>query len=128
MSDDLIKLTITGRDYELSLPFTGRELHVIKQMSGLRSGEFVDAMEQGDMDLIIAFAHIAVRRTGAPRPSLDELWDLPVGEIVCELPEEDPAEDPTTAPEGAESQPSGSPETIPVANGVPSTAITSVLP
>ena len=56
--------------FEISPPFTNRELHLIKQIAGVRAGELFDAMEVGDNDLVVALAHIAVKRAGRTgRPS-----------------------------------------------------------
>jgi len=116
-------IKLLEREYELVPPFTNRELHIVKQVAGVRAGEVWDAMEAGDNDVLVALAHIAVRRTGAPRPSLDELWDLPAGGI--ELAEPEAVEDPTTPPDGGESEPVGVPETTPSPDGAPSTASSS---
>lgn len=120
---DGMTIKLLEREYELVPPFTNRELHIVKQVSGVRAGEVWDAMEAGDNDVLVALAHIAVRRTGAPRPSLDELWDLPAGGI--EIVEPDEAEDPTTPPDGGESDPAGSPETTPPPAGDGNTEPTS---
>lgn len=110
MSDSAITVTVSGNDYQVEPPFTNRELHIIKQVSGVRAGQLFEAMEAGDSDLVVALAHIAVRRSGAMQPSLDQLWDLPAGEISISAPAEEPADaaDPTPATAG-----SGSPETTP---------------
>jgi hypothetical protein len=107
--ESAITVTVQGNQYKVSPPFTNRELHAIKQITGVRAGEMQDALEAGDSDMIVALAHIAVRRSGANRPSLDDLWDLEAGAIDMTLPEdEEDGADPTEpAPE------SGSQETTP---------------
>ncbi len=61
--------------YELDiLSLTGRELHKIKQMSGLRRNEIGDAFAAGDTDLIVALAAIAIERRGKYVDE-DLLWD-----------------------------------------------------
>lgn len=85
-------------DYKVEPPFTNRELHIIKQVAGVRAGQLFEALEVGDNDLIVALAHIGVRRTGGNRPSLEDLWDLPAGDITVGIDEEPPdAADPTEA-------------------------------
>jgi hypothetical protein len=120
--NDAIVITVNGQDFQLEPPFTNRELHLIKQIAGVRSAEIWPALEAGDTDVIVAFAHIAVRRTSQNRPSLDELWELPVGDIDVQLPEEAP--DPTDAPTGATSEP-GNQETTRPSDGVPPTGTSS---
>jgi hypothetical protein len=111
----LIEIRIGEKTYDVTPPFTNRELHLIKQIAGVRAGELFDAIEAGDNDVLVALAHIAVRRGDTARPSLDELWDLPAGEIVAEEIEDEP--DPTNAADAAE--PVGSPEIPPSEPGPP---------
>lgn len=65
-----MKITIEGTAFDgayemdMSVPFNGRELHVIKQLAGVRLGEIEDALEAGDYDVFIAFAAIALTRAG----------------------------------------------------------------
>lgn len=121
MSDE-ITITISDREYKFSPPFTNRELHTIKKVAGVRAGEMQAAMEAGDNDLTIAMALIAVQRTGAARPTLDELWDLPVDAISVDAGEEDPT--PAGEP-GTPQTANGNPETTPSPDGVSSTASSS---
>lgn len=112
MSDNnAITVTVQGNQFKVAPPFTNRELHVIKQVAGVRAGEFWESLAAGDNDVIVALAHIAIKRSGANRPTLDELWDLEAGDIGMDIPEDEPdAEaDPTPAAEAAD----GSPETTP---------------
>jgi hypothetical protein len=109
VSDSAITVTVSGNDFKVEPPFTNRELHIIKQVAGVRAGQLFEAMEAGDSDLLVALAHIAIRRMKLNRPSLDELWDLPAGDITVGAEEETvDAADPT--PAGDES---GSPATTP---------------
>lgn len=66
-------------------PFTNRELHVIKQMSGVRLGEFDEALGAVDNDLLVAFTAVALRRSEKDVPA-DALWDAPAGAITFEVP------------------------------------------
>lgn len=70
-------------EYELdqSKQFTSRELHIIKKETGVRVGEFEEAIKAGDHDLIIAFAYIALRRAGSAIRNADLLWDAEAGSI-----------------------------------------------
>lgn len=97
-------IRIGDSEYQLAPPFTNRELHLIKQISGARAGELFDALEAHDNDVLVALAHIAIRRAGKAIPTLDQLWDLTPGDIQIDAPD-DPA-DPTPA-----EPPAGSPAT-----------------
>lgn len=120
---DAILIKVAGRGLPIVPPFTNRELHLIKQIAGIRAGEIFDAFESGDNDVLVALAHIGARRAGVQRPSLDELWDLPAGEIVIEAPEDD--EDPTSPPSDADGEPGGNQETTQPPAGDGSTAPSS---
>jgi hypothetical protein len=68
--------------------FTNRELHLIKQLSGIRAGEIGEAFAANDNDLIVALSMIAMQRNGKDVP-VDALWDAKVGSIKWEqTPEE----------------------------------------
>jgi hypothetical protein len=66
-------------EYEIDItlePLTNRELHTIKQISGLRLGEFQDAVRANDNDFYVALTVVALERAGKPKPILvDLLWD-----------------------------------------------------
>ena len=121
-----LELKIGDKSYDVTPPFTNRELHIIKQIAGVRAGELFDAIEGGDNDVIVALAHIAVRRKNTARPSLDELWEMEAGEIVVE--EHEDAVDPTTEGSAPPAEVAGSPATIPADSGVPPSAVSSTLP
>lgn len=74
--------------------FTNRELHIIKQETGLRAGELGDAVEQGDNDLVVTLAYIALRRLGKPQAVMDALWDAKTGGITLMLGDEDSDDSP----------------------------------
>ena len=67
--------------------FTNRELHTLKQEAKVRAGEIMDAFAAGDTDLLVVFAHIALRRAGRDIP-IDALWDLEAGKITFDVGEE----------------------------------------
>lgn len=81
-------LTIEGvpgydGEYPLDLSyFTNRELHLIKELSGVRAGELEEAFEAGDNDLMVALAAIAVTRKRGSKPNLDALWDAPAAKLT----------------------------------------------
>lgn len=80
-------LTVAGippldGDYELNIgAFTNRELHTIKEISGVRAGELKAALEASDNDLIVAFAVIVIRRAGK-QVHPDQIWDADTGAIT----------------------------------------------
>lgn len=107
---DTINVLVHGHEFAISPPFTNRELHLIKQIAGVRAGELFDAMEAGDNDLIVALAHLAIKRAGRNQPTLEMLWDMAPGEIEISNPEANggpPTSTPTS--DGGD----GSPATIP---------------
>lgn len=120
---DALILTVQGLELPIAPPFTNRELHLVKQIAGVRAGELGDALEHRDNDVIVALAHIALRRAGRTRPTLEELWEMPAGEIDVGVPEdlEDAGPDPTPAGAPADAASNGNPETLPRSPGSPST-------
>jgi hypothetical protein len=61
-------------------PFTMREFHLIKKISGARAGELMDAMAAGDTDVIVALAVIALIRN----QKIGKEQALPVSEALLE--------------------------------------------
>lgn len=104
MADSTIKIegvhpSIDG-EYPLDLSaFTNRDYHDIKRIAKVRAREIIDAFENGDTDLVVAFAVIALRRAGKPAVE-DALWDAPVGRITLEVGDTEEVEErpPTLAP------------------------------
>ncbi|CAB4173693.1 hypothetical protein UFOVP1186_19 [uncultured Caudovirales phage] len=110
----MLQISITGvvpfdGTYPLELSigqFNGRELHVIKTISGIRMNEIEDALDAGDYDLIVALAAIALTRDGRVQPdqtirSAKMLLEANIGSIAVS----DEASDdvpPTTPPAGGE--------------------------
>ena len=77
---------IAGLDgeYDLDMSFTHRDFHTIKQVAGVRANEVTEALEAGDVDIIVAMAEIALRRAGKVH-TLDQLWDSEAGGIVLNV-------------------------------------------
>lgn len=71
-------------EYEMDMTFTHRDFHTIKQVAGVRANEVMDALEGGDLDIIVAMAEIALRRAGVPH-SVDQLWDSEAGGITLDV-------------------------------------------
>lgn len=77
------------RKYPIPEGFTYRELQIIKVNTGLRPGDFEDALEAGDPDMQIMLAYICARRAGH-KISIDQLMELEVGAISVEAEDDDP--------------------------------------
>lgn len=87
-------------DYELDLAsFTNRELHRIKQISGVRGAEVIDAVFAGDAAFACAVAAIVCQRAGK-RVSEDFFLDAPGGVVHFDFPAlaEDDGDPPTSVP------------------------------
>ena len=80
-------------EFEDFASFTNRELHRIKKMTGIRVGEFSEALGAGDNDLLVALATVILERNGITVND-DILWDADAGAITMDFTTED-AEDPT---------------------------------
>jgi len=94
------KLPPYNGTYDLDIgTFTGRELHTIKQISGVRAGELQDAFAAGDYDLVVALTVIVLQRAGQ-KVDADEIMDADVGSITIKLEEvaEDEERPPTSPP------------------------------
>ena len=80
------------RKYPIPESFTYRELQTIKTVTGLRPGDFEEALTSGDPDIVIALAVICSSRAGH-KITPEMLLDLEIGAIGVE----DDDENPTTA-------------------------------
>ena len=93
----MIRLTLQGvvgfeGTYDLDLekaPLTNRELHWIKQISGVRLGEMEEAADALDNDLVVAFAVVGLVRAGRASKQnwqqlADLLWESEAGKIQAE--------------------------------------------
>lgn len=99
---------VAPSEYPFPTDWTYREKHVVKHVTGLREGEIFEAMQAGDADVSLAFAIVALCRTGEidaknlkqAEMLMDELeqveLDLEEDEAVPPAVEEPPA---TDAPE-----------------------------
>lgn len=98
------KLTITGHgvydgDYpfDFDKPFTMRELHILKRISGARAGELSEAFAAGDSDVLLAVAVIAVRRTRPDWEAFEAIaWEAEAGLLELVFPEDDADDPPST--------------------------------
>lgn len=73
---------------------TNRELYKIKQLSGVRAAELIEALESNDTAAYVAFAAAIMERAGV-KLDVDDLWNAKVGSISLDLAEVD-ADPPTT--------------------------------
>ena len=89
--------------------FTGYEWHEIKQLTGLRGGEFYDALSAIDLDASNACAYIALQQAGK-NPDKDIIWNSHVGQIAVLLGVDD-EENPPSPQESSEDAPESQPET-----------------
>ncbi len=125
---------LTG-EYETDFSFfTNREWRTIKEISGVRMGEFQKAMDAGDNDLIVALTVIALRRRNVD-VNVETLWDAEAGKITLNAdvdvegdalpPVSEPAASASESGPGTSSAPlssvngSGGRETIPSGIGTP---------
>jgi hypothetical protein len=89
---DGVHPTIDG-EYPLSLSdLTNRDFNDIKRIAKVRAQELKEAFEQGDTDLFVAFAVIALRHAGKPVVE-DSLWDAPFGKITLNVGDEEEVDD-----------------------------------
>lgn len=119
---------IAGLDgeYELEMRFTHRDYRTIKQLAGVRANEVIDALNAGDMDIIVALAAIALRRAGQQYQD-DALWDSETGAITMDFSDSEVgANDPLSA--GGESATGGGSGASgePMSNGTESSPATSI--
>ncbi len=88
-------------EYETDFSFfTNREWRTIKEIAGVRMGEFEQARIAGDNDLIVALTVIALRRRNID-VNVDALWDAEAGKILLRMDDEDAGDDalpPVSAP------------------------------
>lgn len=87
----MAKLTIEGvlpydGEYEVDLAdFTNRELHLIREFSGLRPPEILDGIDYRDSALMVAIANIALARDGHDSIESALLWDASFTKIKLDL-------------------------------------------
>jgi len=96
-------------DLDLSVPFNGRELHLIKELAGVRLGEIPAALEADDYDVLIAITAITLTRNGklqknaALRAAQEILMEAPAGSIRADF--TDTVEDDAEPPEQTRCEP-----------------------
>ena len=92
------KIVITGvpglnGEYPFDLVFTHRDFRTIKQVANVRANEVMDAINAGDLDMIVALAEIALQRNGKSH-TIEDLWDSEAGNIQLDVTDEEAAADP----------------------------------
>ena len=92
MSELVITFPDGERRYPMPQSFTYREMGTIKRITGLRAGELEDALNAGDVDVIVALAVIAGTRAG-DTVSPEDFEDLEFGAIAIADDDERPTED-----------------------------------
>jgi hypothetical protein len=92
----MARITLSGvprfdGEYELDTesPYNGHELHLIKKVADVRLGGIEQAARDGDYDLFVAFAVIALWRAGKVQKAdtlaaADLLLEAPAGSISFE--------------------------------------------
>ena len=86
--------------------FTNREFFRIKEISGIRAGELIEALEAGDTGAYVGVAAVVLTAQGKIlQGDVDALWNGPVGSITLDL--RDGVADPPTQT-GSENEPSPS--------------------
>jgi hypothetical protein len=92
--------------------FTNRELFRIKEISGIRAGELIDALDANDTAAFVGLAVVCIERTGI-KIDPDDLWNANVGSLRLDL-GDDAANPPQAASENepsSKSTASGDPST-----------------
>ena len=102
-----MKLVIDGiqpwdGEYPLDFTFTNREMYRIRQISGLRGAEVLDALANDDNAAYVAVAAVVLGRAGHDRLDVDKLWDSESGSILIFA---DPASDAGPPPASNPSDP-----------------------
>lgn len=100
-----MKITINGippfdGDYPIDVDrLTNRDLHHVKRIAGVRPLELEDALDAGDMDVVVALAYVAITKNGHQyaRQAEDALWNAELGQITVDLSDEDEGEGGVTA-------------------------------
>jgi hypothetical protein len=105
VSDKIQISGVNGYDGEYDFDpaaLTKGDLRIIKQISGVRAGEMEEAAVAGDVDVVVAFAVIALKNAGHPLyKQFDKATDdVPLGQlkITYIAEEEADAADPQNVP------------------------------
>lgn len=95
-------MKIKVHDAEYQFPeidtITFREASLVKKLTGLRLGEFGEAFENGDTDMMVGLAAIAVHRNSG-QVEFDYLYDLNLDDIAFVTEESDTELPPADRPE-----------------------------
>jgi hypothetical protein len=77
-----LKIAIDGREFDFpSLEtLTFREAGLIKKITGLRMGQFAEAFENGDTDMVLSLALVAKMREDADVDA-EALLDTPIAKV-----------------------------------------------
>jgi hypothetical protein len=95
-------VVVDGKQYPYPENFTHREWGWLKRHANVRPATLLAALKEGDMEVAAVIAYIVMRRAGET-VTLDELLDLPGGEITAD----------TVAPEADSLPPTGTPAPAP---------------
>lgn len=91
---------------EVEYPFpeietiTYRESKIVKNLTGLRLGEYAEAFEEGDSDMLVGLAAVAIYRNNG-QTELDYLFDMNLDAISFVTEEDDAEIPPAQAPESS---------------------------
>lgn len=80
------KVLVDDVEYEIPAKLTFRETSLIKKLTGLRLGEFDEALAVNDPDLLVGFAAVSVMRQH-PTFDPDTLYEKEVGTIRFVFPD-----------------------------------------
>ncbi len=101
-----MKLIITGvppwdgeYEFESFSDGTNREYHRIKEISGVRAGELIEALSAGDTGAWVAWSVVVLARHGK-LVDPDDFWDVPENAIDWKPNKADDADPPTQPPSG----------------------------
>lgn len=88
MSNTRVVISVDGVGYSLDVSnLTGRESGVLKRIGKVGGVLGVPrALEEGDIEVVVALAGIAMKRAGI-EPDYDKLLDLPIGMFRIDLSE-----------------------------------------
>ena len=112
------KVTIKGMpgldgEHPLEMPLLARDYRTIKKVAGVRANEIIEAIQAGDIEVVVAFADIALTRANIPH-HIEQLWaHVPGEQIVLDFSDLDEAADALPPPSGAE-QPASETKSSPV--------------
>ena len=85
-------VNVKGRRYEAPASLTLREAHEVKQISGLDVLELQAALAKGNAAAMVATVFVAMRRSD-PTVTVEQVWELDIGEIEFETGEQDEGAD-----------------------------------